>query len=376
MSCYQLLRILCSSFIADILLLNHARLRALEDLEKIIAEKEALQGGIDVLEKRLAETDAKIKVATQEKRHVELLEDQLEKLRNELAQKGSTEGRDAELSDLQNGVLSHNDSIHPLTEELNSLREENASLKNAIESFKTQLNDVKNNDERLVVLEKERSSLESALKDLQSKLSLSQEDGSKLSALRVECKDLGDKVENLQSLLDKANKQADQAIIVMQQNQDLRRKADKLEASLEEANIYKLSSEKLRKYNEVMQQKIKLLEDRLQKSDEEINSYVQLYQQSVKEFQDTLDTLKEESKRREMDEPAEDLPWEFWSRLLLLIDGWALEKKISVDDAKLLREKVWKKDRRISNIYMACKEKREHEAITAFLGLTSPATRY
>ncbi|XP_027345236.1 probable starch synthase 4, chloroplastic/amyloplastic isoform X2 [Abrus precatorius] len=364
----------------NILLLNQARVHALEDLEKILAEKEALQGEINVLEMKLAETDARIKVAAQEKVNVELLEGQLEKLRNELAQKGSTEGRDAELHDLQNGVLSDayplsgNDSIRSLTEELNALRAENTSLKNAIESFKTQLNDVKNNDERLVVLEKERSSLESALKDLESKLSMSQDDVSKLSSLKVECKDLWDKVENLQMLLDKATKQADQAIIVLQQNQDLRKKVDKLEASLEEANIYKLSSDKLQKYNELMQQKIKLLEDRLQKSDEEINSYVQLYQQSVKEFQDTLDALKEESKKRALDEPVEDMPWEFWSQLLLLIDGWTLEKKISVDDANLLREKVWKRDRRISDTYMACKEQSEDEAISAFLGLLSSAT--
>ncbi|KAJ1389724.1 Starch synthase, catalytic domain [Sesbania bispinosa] len=364
----------------NILLLNQARVRALEDLEKILGEKETLQGENNVLEMRLAETDARIKAATEEKIHVELLEGELEKLRNELAQKKSTEGQGAELHDLQNAVLSnayplnHNDSINSLTEELNSLSAENASLKNAIESFKTQLNDVRNNDERIVALEKERSSLESALKDLESKLSISQEDVSKLSTLKVECKDLWDKVENLQSLLDKATEQAGQAIIVLQQNQDLRRKVDKLEESLEEANIYKLSSDKLQKYNEVMQQKIKLLEERLQKSDEEINSYVQLYQQSVKEFQDTLDTLKEESKRRALDEPVEDMPWEFWSRLLLLIDGWTLEKKISVDDAKLLREKVWKRDRRISDTYMACKEQSEREAISAFLGLTSSVT--
>ncbi|KAG4398644.1 hypothetical protein GLYMA_08G082600v4 [Glycine max] len=364
----------------NILLLNEARVRSLEDLEKILAEKEALQGEINVLETRLAETDAQIKVANQEKIHVELLEGQLEKLRNELAQKESTEGKYSELHDLQNGglsdanPLSHNDSIHSLTEELNSLRAENASLKNTIESFKTQLSDTKNNDERLVALEKERSSLESALKDLESKLSISQDDVSKISTLTVEYKDLWDKVENLQSLLDKATKQADQAVIVLQQNQDLRRKVDKLEESLEEANIYKLSSDKLQKYSELMQQKLKLLEDRLQKTDEEINSYVQLYQQSVKEFQDTLDTLKEESKKGNLEEPVEDMPWEFWSQLLLLIDGWKLEKKISVDDASLLREKVWKRDRRIIDTYIACKKQSEQEAISAFLGLLSSAT--
>ncbi|MED6192878.1 putative starch synthase 4, chloroplastic/amyloplastic [Stylosanthes scabra] len=68
------------------------------------------------------------------------------------------------------------------------------------------------------------------------------------------------------------------------------------------------------------------------------------------------------------------MPWEFWSRLLLMIDGWSLEKKISMDDANLLREKVWKRDRRIKEAYMACKEQSETEAISAFLRLTSSAT--
>ncbi|WJX46752.1 putative starch synthase 4, chloroplastic/amyloplastic, variant 2 [Trifolium repens] len=356
----------------NILLINQARVRALEDLQKILAEKKALQAEINVLEMRLAETDARIEVADQEKTRVELLEGQLGKLHSELAQKGRS---DAELHDLQNGVLSDaNDTISSLTEELNSIREENTSLKNEIESFKTQLNDVKNNDERLVVLEKERSFLESTLKDMESKMSTSPEDVSELSTLKVECKYLSDKVENLQLLLDRATKQSDQAITGLQQNQDLQREVDKLEASLEEANIYKLSSDKLQKDNELMQQKIKLLENSLEKSDEDINSYVQLYQQSVNEFQDTLNILQKESKKKTLDEPVEDMPWEFWSQLLLLIDGWALEKKISVDDAKLLREKVWKKDKSISDIYLACKGQNEDEAISSFLGLTSSAT--
>ncbi|KAI5385705.1 probable starch synthase 4, chloroplastic/amyloplastic [Lathyrus oleraceus] len=366
----------------NILLINQARVRALEDLQKILAEKKALQGEINVLEMRLAETEARTEVAGQENTHVELMEGQMEKLRSELAQKGSTEESDAELHGPQNGVLSdaianslsHNDRIRSLTEELNSLREENASLKNDIESFKAQLNDVENNDERVVVLEKERLYLESALKDLESKLSKSPEDVSELSTLRVECKYLSSKVENLQTLLDKATKQADQAVIVLQQNQDLQREVDKLETSLEEAKIYKLSSDKLQKYNELMQQKIKMLENSLQKSDEDINSYVQLYQQSVNEFQDTLNILKKESKIKTQDEPVEDMPWEFWSQLLLLIDGWTLEKKITVDDAKLLREKAWKKDKTISDIYMACRGQNEDEAISAFLGLLSSAT--
>lgn len=355
---------------------------ALEDLEKIVTEKETLQGEINTLETKLAETDARIKVAAQEKIRLELLEDQLEKLQNELAHRDVSELSEIDMNENHHKLLHHEgyvldtSSVSSVSKELNSLREENISLKNDIEVLKTELSDVKNTDERVLILERERSLLESSLKDLESKLSVSQEDVSKLSTLKVEYKSLWQKVENLQVLLDKATKQADQAIIVLQQNQELRKKVDKLEESLEEANVYKLSSEKLQQYNELMQQKIKVLEDRLQRSDEEINSCVQLYQESVKEFQDTLHSLKEQSKKRAADQYVDDMPLEFWSRLLLIIDGWLLEKKVSTNDANLLREMVWNRDGQIYNAYMACKEKTEREAITTFLRLISSPTRY
>ncbi|XP_015876990.2 probable starch synthase 4, chloroplastic/amyloplastic isoform X1 [Ziziphus jujuba] len=360
----------------NILLLNQARVRALEELEKILTEKEALQGEINTLEMRLAETDARIKVATQEKIHVELLEDQLEKLQNELTHRGGSQRSEVDMFEDQNDPLikEHKNGLSSLSMELNSLRSENLSLKNDIQALKEELINVKSTDERVVTLEKERSSLESAMKDLESRMSVSQEGVSKLSTLKVEYKDLWEKVETLQVLLDKATKQADQAIIVLQQNQELRKKVDKLEESLEEVNVYKLSSEKMQQYNELMQQKIRLLEDRLQRSDEEINSYVQLYQESVKEFQDALDSLKEDSKRKAIDGSVDDMPQEFWSRLLLIIDGWLLEKKISIDDAKLLRDMVWKRDGRICEAYKVSKEKTEREAVAAFLRLTSSTT--
>ncbi|KAA8519540.1 hypothetical protein F0562_013836 [Nyssa sinensis] len=296
----------------NILLLNQARVRALEDLENILNEKQALQGEINILEMRLAETDARIKVAAQEKIHVEFLEDQLEKLRNELS---SRDGSGGSVHDAL--PLSHNSSDHSLSEELSSLRTDNMSLKDDLQELKAELSNVKGTDERVVLLEKERSLLESALKELELKLSASQVDVSKLSTLKSECKKLWEKVESSQALLDKATKQADQAILVLQQNQELWKKVDRLEESLEEANVYKL------------------------------------YQESVKEFQDTLNSLKEESKKRALDQPVDDMPWDFWSRLLLMIDGMDV----------------------FETAYMASKEKNESEAISAFLRLISSPTR-
>ncbi|XP_077250958.1 starch synthase 4 [Tasmannia lanceolata] len=365
----------------NILLLNQARVRALEDLEKILDEKEDLQGQINILEMRLAETDARIKVAAQEKIHVELLENQLEHLKNEIFNRGATEGRDHVIYENENELLnmkaplSQSSHTSSLNEELNALKKENMSMNDDVQVLKSKLSNVQEMGERVLSLEKERSLFEASLKELESGFAIAQEDISKFANLKFEYKALWEKVENLQTLLKDATKQADQAIIVIQQNHELWKKVDRLEASLEEANSYKFSSEKSLQYNEHLQKKIKVLEEHLQKSDEAIHSHVQIYQEAVKEFQDTVNKLKQESKRRARDEPVDDLPWEFWSRLLLTIDGWLLEKKISSNDAKLLRELTWMRDGRIYDTYLACKDKKENETVATFLRLTSSKTR-
>lgn len=356
----------------NVLLLNQARIQALEELNKILQEKEALHGEINVLETKLAETDAKIKVATQEKIHVELLEDQLEKMRKELSESGDAhEGMDEISGDEE---LQPND-LYNLNKELSLLKEENISLKQDLRSLKEELSNVNLTDERVSMLEKERSRLQSTVKDLELKLAASQEDLAKLSPLKNEYNSLLEKVQSLQVLLYNATKQADQAILVLHQNQELRKKVDSLEESLAEANVYRLSTEKMQQYNELMQQKIQLLEERLERSDEEINSYIHLYQESMKEFQDTLNTLEEERRRRSSEGPVDDMPWEFWSQMLLMIDGWLVEKKVSSDDADVLRGMVWKRKRHIFDAYMSCKEKTEHEMLARFLNLTSTPTR-
>ncbi|KAA3479036.1 putative starch synthase 4, chloroplastic/amyloplastic isoform X1 [Gossypium australe] len=354
----------------NILVLNQARVHALEDIHKVLDEKETLQGEINILEMRLAEADARIKVASQGKIHVEFLESQLKMLRNELTDRGELELYENQEKFSNEEVLSTHDD-HSLNKDVDSLRTENLALKNDIQALKSMFSNVKNTDERMATLENECSFLGSSVKELESKLLVSQQDSSKISTLKVEHQELWEKVENLQQLFDMATKQADQTTLVLQQNQDLRKKIDKLEKSLEEVNVLKVSSDKMQQYNELIQKKMKLLEERLQKSDQEIYSFVQLYQESLEAFQDTLNSLKEESKKRTSDALVDGMPREFWSHLLLTIDGWVLEKKISNSDAKLLRELVWKKDRCIRDAHIACKEKNEREVISTFLRLAS-----
>ncbi|XP_028764808.1 probable starch synthase 4, chloroplastic/amyloplastic [Neltuma alba] len=185
---------------SDIYVLKQARVRSLEDLQNILYEREVLQRNVEILEKRLAETEAQLKVADQEKEN---------------------------LSEM-------------------------------------------------------------------------------LSTLRIRSKDLRDGIENSQLLLHRETKQADKPTTALQRNHDLQRKVEELS---------------------------------------------------------TPDV-----------EPADHMPWEFWSQLLLIIDGWSLEKKISIQDAKVLREKVWKRDRCILETFMAVKEQSEDEIISALLATSATSS--
>ncbi|KAL0924563.1 hypothetical protein M5K25_005401 [Dendrobium thyrsiflorum] len=351
----------------NVLLLNQARIGALKDLDRILSEKEALQAEINVLELKLAEADARLKVTTQEKIRVEFLEKELERLKNEINSKDKFDGKV-----LTSDSISQDSIDIAFVEELNALRVENALLKDDIKALNEKLIDVSGKEECISMLEKERSLLETSVRELKSELQASRIDISALSSFKSECKALWDKVGNLQALLDATAERAKQAATLFEQNLELQAKVDKLEASLKEFNANKLP-DKSQKYDELLLQKIEMLEERLQAADQEIHSHTILYQKSLEEFQNSIEKLNE-CNQKELGEHVDDMPWEFWSRLLLMVDGWLIEKKISSSDGKLLREMVWKKDRQICEAYMACNGKHEHEAIVTFLKLTQPQT--
>ncbi|XP_065000284.1 probable starch synthase 4, chloroplastic/amyloplastic [Musa acuminata AAA Group] len=344
----------------NILLLNQARIHALKELDKILSEKEALQAEINNLEMKLAETDARIKVAAQEKINVELLERQLEKLKNEMSSKNS-------VKEGMHGIL---DRESPLVLELNDLRKENEFLKDDIQTLKLKLADISETEEHVSLLGREQSALKASFRELQSQFANAQDDVSKLDSLQCECKGLSIKVENLQALFDNARQKLDHPSLDLQQYHELQKKVDKLEASITETNMSKFPSEKFHHFDEILQQKIDILEKRLQESDLEIHSQIEMFQESVREFHHTLTKLKEESEKRSQKSSLENMPWEFWSRLLLIIEGWLLEKKISPNDAKLLREMIWKKDAQIHDAFLASRSKNEHEKVATFLKLT------
>ncbi|XP_078152009.1 starch synthase 4 isoform X2 [Carex rostrata] len=270
----------------NILLLNEARIKALEEVDKVLAEKEALHSEIKILETKLAETDSKLKVANQEEADTKLLEAQLKQFESQISS----------LSDTRSTrTRTNTSSDSSLLSEINTLSIENSVLKSKVEELKEK-------EKRVEMLEREKCQLEASIKDLQERVAQTEED------------------EN--------------------------------------------------KFNEELQKKVKTLEEQLRVSDKEINALMKLYEESVEEFQKTLDKLKEESEKSVRD--LKEVSWEFWSFLSLMVDGWLLEKKISVADAEKLRNLVMKRDLYLRETYLSCKGLNESEIIANFLKLTLP----
>lgn len=341
------------------ILLNQARITALKELNHILIEKAALQTEINALEVNLAENIVRLKVTAQEKIHLEFL-DELKKLKNKMSSWDRFEGK----------LLTSDSVLHDvidvaLVDELNDMRVENALLKDDIKALNVKLNNV-----LLSMPEKECSLLETSVGELTYDLEGVQRNVPELSSINSECKTIWANMESLQAVLDTTIERAKQSSSLLEQNIELQEKVEKLEASLKESNMNKLLGMS-QKYNELLLQKIEMLEERLQIADQEIHSYSILYQKSLNEFQNAIEMLKEHNKK-ELEEHVDDM--EFWSQILLMVESWLIEKKISYSDGNLLRAMIGKKDHQIFEAYMACNGKNEHETIAIFLKLTQLQT--
>lgn len=366
----------------DILLLNQARAHALEELDQVRVEKESLQGEIDLLQTRLAETDARLKHAAQDKIKNELLADEVEILKRQIAERESIwkDRKDLKVNDTtikeQGKTFPSYVSRSPtIAGELNALEAQNKSLKEEVKVLKSKLIEISKNGQYIADMEKERLALEESTKQLQSKLAIAEANASDLAKVKSECQVLQRKVEHLQVELEKSTERMLLRDDIGITNRALQEKIDRLEEALAQAQVDKSLLEQTQEENLLLNEQIKLLEQRLLESDDDIKSQLQIYQEEVQAFQRSLEQLKHESNKQFLDGPVQDLPWDFWSNLLLSLDGWMLEKKMAFDDAKLLRDMAWRRESRIRDAYAQCKDKNEKDVIANLLKLVKASTR-
>ncbi|KAL5655478.1 hypothetical protein ACJX0J_034797, partial [Zea mays] len=309
----------------NILLLNQARLQALERADKILKEKETLQQKINILEMKLSET-----------------------------------GKQSVLS---SEVKSDEESL-----EFDVVKEENMLLKDEMNFLKGKLIEITETEESLFKLEKECALLNASLRELECTSTSAQSDVLKLGPLQQDA--WWEKVENLEDLLDSTANQVEHASLTLDGYRDFQDKVDKLKASLGTTNV----SEFCLYLVDILQQRVKSVEERFQACNHEMHSQIELYEHSIVEFHGTLSKLINESEKKSMEHYAEGMPSEFWSRISLLIDGWSLEKKISINDASMLREMAWKRDNRLREAYLSSRGMEERELIDSFLKMALPGT--
>jgi len=309
------------------LLLNQARLQALGRADKILKEKEALQQKINILEMKLSETGAQSVLSSEVKSDAEGLE-------------------------------------------FDVVKEENVLLKDDMNFLKAKLIEITETEESLFKLEKERALLDGSLRELECTFISAQSDMLKLGPQQQDA--WWEKVENLEDLLDSTANQVEHAALTLDGYRDFQDKVEKLKASLGATNVSKFCLYLV----DILQQRVKSVEERFQACNHEMHSQIELYEHSIVEFQDTLSKLINESEKKSMEHYAEGMPSEFWSRISLLIDGWSLEKKISINDASMLREMAWKRDNCLREAYLSSRGMEERELIDNFLKMALPGTRY
>ncbi|GJM89558.1 hypothetical protein PR202_ga05762 [Eleusine coracana subsp. coracana] len=315
----------------NILLLNQARLQALERADKFRKEKEVLQQKIDILQMKLSETAVQQKLLSEEE------------------------------SDMEN-------SDSQLLMELDALKEENMLIKDDIKFLKTQLVEITETEESLLKLEKERALLDTSLRDLECGFIAAQSDMLKLGPLQHDA--WWEKVENLEELLESTAKQVEHAAMVLERYHDFPDMVEKIEASLRTANVSKFCLYLV----DLLQQRVKSVQERFKVCNDEMHSQIELYEHSIVEFHDTLSKIIKASEKQALEHYAEGMPSEFWSRISLLIDGWSLEKKISYNDADILREMAWKRDNRLREAYLSSRGMEEREMMDSFLKVALPGT--
>lgn len=81
---------------------------------------------------------------------------------------------------------------------------------------------------------------------------------------------------------------------------------------------------KVRSENVRLREQVELLEERIRESDAEIQAQLEIYTAEVEAFQASLDDLKSGNEFSVVQVPIGEMPWDFWSGLLLRIDALML----------------------------------------------------
>lgn len=366
----------------NILMLNEVRMQNLEELEQVHSERDKLEGQVNVLQVQLAEADAKGKLASQEKAKIKLLEEELEALQAKLQKSSDAEVLMAELNagckklSEENKILQARvDTLHPIEARSQRLKVENEALQEEMRSLQADLADVSTKAKLITQLQTEKESLQVIISELESKLAIAESNALELANMKAERQIILEKLQKSERESPTIHMSKYTVRESVADNQGLQEKVGELRAALDALQAENELLNQAQEENKFLQEQIKMLEQKLAKSDAEIRSQLDVYQAEVEAFQNILEQLKSEKGTMGLEDVADDMPWEFWSHLLLQIDGWMLENKVSPDDAAVLRQMAWRRDLRIKDAFIANRSTTDHDLISGLLDLLKEKKR-
>jgi multidrug efflux pump subunit AcrA (membrane-fusion protein) len=106
-------------------------------------------------------------------------------------------------------------------------------------------------------------------------------------------------------------------------------KVESLQTELAQAEAERTFMSKVHSENLDLRNQVQLLEQRLQESDVEIRSQLRMYDEEVQAFQASLEGLKAEAQVGTMQIAVGEMPWDFWSSMMLQIEALMLDSLIT-----------------------------------------------
>ncbi|KAI5060950.1 hypothetical protein GOP47_0023455 [Adiantum capillus-veneris] len=366
----------------NILTLNEARIQSLEQLEQIRRDNDTLQAQLEVLQLQLAEADIKLKAATQEKARTKLLEEEIDALKGKLLENlelmntvSSQDADNATLSKHAKSAESEAAKLAATEAEMNQLKKENQMLHKDINLLQSELVKTSEGLETMAQLQQDRDFLQGKLTKIESQLARAESNAAELAKLRLEKQVALQNLQRLEAARPSLEKKLQISGVKESETAGQQDKVYELEALVSKLENENGSLIEAYAENERLRNQIKLLEQRLAESDAEIRAQMEIYQAELEAFQASVEKLKVEKSALSGELKADDMPWEFWSHVLLSIDGWLLEKKLSLADGVALREIAWQRESRIRDVFVALKGQPEKDIIAGLLELLKTKKR-
>ncbi|GAQ78501.1 starch synthase [Klebsormidium nitens] len=297
-----------------------------------------------------------------------------------------------ELEAVQARLQASEESVNRLEAERGELERQRTETEERVRALEVEAGKVPELEERLTRAESamadasqglrevqtEADSLRRERKDLQSKLS---EAESKVQDLRTSVNGkagLEERVQDLEALL----KTAEEAVVEAKKEETARNKAlDEAAALAKQVRLLEASVKELEAEREIwaeaeqekalLQQQVALLKEQLVQSDADMQAQVEMYKSEVEAFQEDMERLRVEGLRGSEPKavPVGEMPWEFWSDLLLRLDALMLDRHLTLDQAVELRLMAWHRDPRIRDVYSGLEQADDVSAAAGLLKL-------